>query len=373
MRGEIDSNLATARADLQSNVTILKDTAITFTGIKTFEDDVILESNLRIQGDLLVANTVNMTVSDPILELGSNNQNTGDVGLVMTRHGTSNSNVAVFFDESTDILKLGYTLNGANDSTLELDSNSLAVTVQGAFTAASLSGDGSGLTTLNASNLSSGTVPSARLSLGASDIPNLDADKITTGTLTRPISTTTGTFSGDLTVGTANLFVDVSTSNVGIGTASPSDKLHVYGAPMIQHDTRRVISTAAWYKIGTWDAAASDGARLKVSLLGQSGYNNATRDRGGETIIYASINNDLSASVANIDGLVESHGKPVTTQVKFKQVGADRTNYEIHAYTESYTQHSMSVECSGTTTFTKEWVASSDPGVESATVSHAIF
>jgi hypothetical protein len=193
LRGEIDSNLATARADLQSNVTTLKDTTITFMGIKTFEDDVILESNLRIQGDLLVANTVNMTVSDPILELGSNNQNTGDVGLVMTRHGTSNSNVAVFFDESTDILKLGYTLDGANDSTLELDSNSLAVSVQGAFTAASLSGDGSGLTTLNASNLSSGTVPSAMLSLGASDIPNLDADKITKGTLTRPISTTSVT------------------------------------------------------------------------------------------------------------------------------------------------------------------------------------
>jgi len=120
-------------------VTTLKDTAITFTGIKTFQNDVILESNLRVKGELLVANTVNMTVSDPILELGSNNQNTGDVGLVMTRHGTSNSNVAIFFDESDDILKLGYTLDGANDTALELDSNALAVSVQGALTAASMS------------------------------------------------------------------------------------------------------------------------------------------------------------------------------------------------------------------------------------------
>src|SRR6056300_581428 len=163
LRDEMASNTVTLRGDLQSNVTILKDTAITFTGIKTFQDDVILESNLRIQGDLLVANTINMTVSDPVLELGSNNQNTGDIGLVMTRHGTTNSNVAIFFDESADVLKLGYTLNGANDSTLELDSNALAVNIQGALTAASLSGDGSGLTSLNAGNISSGKIDNTRL------------------------------------------------------------------------------------------------------------------------------------------------------------------------------------------------------------------
>src|SRR5210317_2106029 len=195
LRGEIDSNLATARTDLQSNVTILRDTAITFTGTKTFEDDVVLESNLRVQGDLLVANTVNMTVSDPILELGSNNLNTGDVGIVMTRHGASNSNVAVFFDETADTLKLGYTLNGAEDSTLEFDSNALAVSVQGALTASTVSGNGSGLTSLNASNLASGTVG-------------------------RPISTTTGTFSGDVEV-TGEL---TTKSNVFLGVMSAHEK-----------------------------------------------------------------------------------------------------------------------------------------------------
>src|SRR6056300_1076831 len=60
----------------------------------------------------------------------------------------------------------------------------------GALTATSVSGNGSGLTSLNASNLASGTVPSARLSLAASDIPDLSASKITSGTLTRPIDTT---------------------------------------------------------------------------------------------------------------------------------------------------------------------------------------
>src|SRR6056300_648133 len=168
---DLDSNVTrieTLETDLDSNVTRignLESGDITITGTKTFQDDVVLESNLRVQGDLLVANTVNMTVSDPILELGSNNLNTGDVGLVMTRHGASNSNGAVFFDETADTLKLGYTLNGAEDSTLEFDSNALAVSVQGALTTTSVSGNGSGLTSLNASNLASGTVPSARLSL----------------------------------------------------------------------------------------------------------------------------------------------------------------------------------------------------------------
>src|SRR5210317_206313 len=181
LRGEIDSNLATARTDLQSNVTILRDTAITFTGTKTFEDDVVLESNLRVKGDLLVANTVNMTVSDPILELGSNNLNTGDVGIVMTRHGASNSNVAVFFDETADTLKLGYTLNGAEDSTLEFDSNALAVSVQGALTASTVSGNGSGLTSLNATNISSGTINKDRL---PTTLNNTTIESARHGTLT---------------------------------------------------------------------------------------------------------------------------------------------------------------------------------------------
>jgi hypothetical protein len=120
-------------------------------------------------GNVFVANTVNLTVSDPIIELGSNNSGTNDLGIIMTRPN-NNSNVAVVFDESVDILRMGYTLNGANDTVVELDSNALAVSVQGALSAGS-----------------------------------------------------------NLEVGTANLFVDTTTSNVGVGTTSPSAKLHIVG------------------------------------------------------------------------------------------------------------------------------------------------
>ena len=58
-------------------------------------------------------------------------------------------------------------INGAtklfHDNVLKAETTGSGLTVSGAMAATTLTGDGSGLTTLNASNLSSGTVPAARL------------------------------------------------------------------------------------------------------------------------------------------------------------------------------------------------------------------
>src|SRR6056300_1996648 len=159
------TRIGTLEVDLSDNscrIATVESGDTTITGTKTFQDKVIFESNLDVKGDLLVANTVNMVVSDPIIELGSNNLNTGDLGIIMTRHGASNSNVAMFYDESVDVLKMGYTLNGANDTTIELDSNALALSIQ-----------------------------------------------------------------GNIEVGTANFFVNTTTSNVGIGTTNPRSTLDI--------------------------------------------------------------------------------------------------------------------------------------------------
>ena len=162
--------------------------------------------------------------------------------------------------------------------------------------------------------------------------------------------------------------------DVGIGTTSPQEKFHLYGSPIIQHETRNDAGgTSGWYKIGTWDAASTGGARLKISLLGCEGYSASGVDRGGETIIYASINNNQPTNVSNMSGSIHAHGRPVITQAKFKQYGSDRSKYEIIAYVETYTQHSMKIECTETSSFTRAWTTASDPGSDSATVQAALF
>src|SRR5210317_2677550 len=258
--------LETDLSDNSSRITSIESGEITITGVKTFQDDIILESNLRVQGDLLVANTVNMTVSDPILELGSNNLNTGDVGLVMTRHGSANSNVAIVFDESEDVLNMGYTLNGANDTTIELDSNALAVNIQGALTATSVSGSGSGLTSLNAGNITSGTINKDRL---PTTLNNTTIASTGSGTLTISDSSgdnqsitkyTTAAYTwstgihgqngsggqykiangGDLSTNT-RVTIDTA-GQVGIATDSPAYKLDVHGTSNVGALTTTSVS-----------------------------------------------------------------------------------------------------------------------------------
>jgi len=104
------------------------------------------------------------------------------------------------------------------------------------LTASTLSGNGSGLTALNATNITTGTLDAAR-------IPVLDAAKITTGTLpvtrggTGATGSSTGTggvvlsvapaFTGDVTFDTDTLKIDSTNNRVGIGSTLPRTNLHI--------------------------------------------------------------------------------------------------------------------------------------------------
>jgi len=302
------SRIGTLETDLSDNssrITSIESGAHTFTGIKTFEDDVILESNLRVNGDLLVANTVHMIVSDPIMELGANNLNTGDLGIIMTRHGET-GNVAIVYDESQDVLNVGYTLSNAYENTITMDTaNSLTLQVNGALNVGSnivmddtasnvieVSGNvktdslflgnfevvaSQGLSHVTAvsaatndtvylNNPTTGLVVDSNAEVGGNlsvegDLEfngNLTMNTITVQTLftldhvvsqgnttantvqfqnATTALTATGnvevggelSVSGNVEVGTANLFVDTTTSNVGIRTNNPQATLHVGG------------------------------------------------------------------------------------------------------------------------------------------------
>ena len=286
--------LETDLSDNSSRITSVESGAHVFSGIKTFEDDIILESNLRVQGDLLVANTVNMTVSDPIIELGSNNLNTGDIGLVMTRHGASESNVTMFYDETEDRLKIGYTLNGANDTVLALDSNALPVDIQGELT---VGGD------VTMTDTASGSAAGPEFSLyrnqtgsngnylgqirfdGKHDGGNDQLFGKITGKIKRATSgnedgiietalVTDGSqrisvrHSGDLfhikngtdfQVGeTANLYVDTATSRVGVNTSSPAYPLDVHGSANVGALTATLTYSNAASNIVTWNSSTNE-------------------------------------------------------------------------------------------------------------------
>lgn len=157
-------------------------------------------------------------------------------GAITTTRPASNAKIIGIATSTTDILIISGTEEDATFST---------VTVSGTVTANLFSGSGASLTTLNASNLSSGTVPSARVSgaysgitglgtLTALQVDNLNLDgntlSTTSGALNltplsgQGLNITLGT-TGDLAVNTNQLFVDTSTGFVGIGTASPFYKL----------------------------------------------------------------------------------------------------------------------------------------------------
>jgi hypothetical protein len=168
--------------------------------------------------------------------------------------GTSN----VVIDTVKSSFGIGVDVDGPT-SNLHVVGNayvSTELTVGGTVTAAgftgpltgAVTGDGSGLTALNATTIASGTLDAAR-------IPTLNQN--TTGsaaTLTTPrtiggvnfdgsaaiVPTTFGaaTFSGDVTVDSTTFHVDSTNNRVGIGTTSPGSALEVFSTTGTQMTLR---------------------------------------------------------------------------------------------------------------------------------------
>jgi len=127
--------------------------------------------------------------------------------------------------------------------------NSTAMTINSAVTATSYTGSGAGLTSLNASNLSSGTVPTAQLGSGtANSTTYLRGDNTWqtistsgTGTVTSIGVSSNGTYSGALTVGsspvttsgtitiTPNIFTNTTAGVVPLSGGGTSNFLRADG------------------------------------------------------------------------------------------------------------------------------------------------
>jgi len=122
----VQANLSTDVAVLDSFASYansnfaLSNEAVTFADLEVA--NLVVSGNFTIVGDVTTIESNNTVVSDPLILLnnGVSGANTLDAGFIINRG--SSSNVALYYDESEDVLQVGYTTQGAEDSDITLDS-----------------------------------------------------------------------------------------------------------------------------------------------------------------------------------------------------------------------------------------------------------
>ena len=171
---------------------------------------VLLDGNLTVNGGVTSIVTENLKIKDAIIELGQNNTSgdtTLDLGLIMTR---PQSNVTVGFLESSKEIVMGFTESSADSNVITpLTSEDINVHVYGRL-----------YTEANVGILN--TDPMHTLDIGS----NLYVDEFGSNIL---VVTGNTSMSGDLTVDTGTLHVDVRNKSIGLGTVVPNANLHVVG------------------------------------------------------------------------------------------------------------------------------------------------
>jgi len=189
----------------------------------TESGDFVLKTGDTMTGELILPNDPTSPLSAATKQYvdagvgGNFVLKTGDTmtgELTLSGDPTSNLSAApkqyVDTQDGLRVLKTGDTMTGA----LTISGANLSVTSPGVIT-----GDGSGLTTLNATNLSSGTVPSARISgsyTGITGTGALNAGSITSGfgNINIGTSTFTGNGSGLSSLAAANLTGTVASARI---------------------------------------------------------------------------------------------------------------------------------------------------------------
>ncbi len=155
--------------------------AISATGDVTLSQDLVVTGNLTINGTTTTLNTSTLTVDDALIGLQNGlgaSANTNDLGFIMER-GTSGSNAAFIFDESTDKFVIGTTTNTAADTgniTMDISGAGASTLQLHTLEATSVAGT---LSTAAQTNITSvGTLTSLTSS------GTIDADTFTTDGLT---------------------------------------------------------------------------------------------------------------------------------------------------------------------------------------------
>ncbi len=123
--------------------------------------NVLIEGDLRVLGDTIATSAENLAVRDPIIEVAKD-QTAPEVDFGILGNRGSANNAAVIFDESADQWTVIFTTDDATTSgNVTIASYADFRAADGVF--ANISGNGSGITSIAAGNIGSGTLADARV------------------------------------------------------------------------------------------------------------------------------------------------------------------------------------------------------------------
>ena len=128
----------------------------------SYVDSLHVDGDLHVHGSTISTSAENISVKDPIIELAKDQPSPGvDFGIIGNRGGTNNG--ALFFDESADEWAVAFTDDEATTSgNITIASYTDFQAKDVTFNAATIT-DGSGIEALNATKLTSGSIPDARV------------------------------------------------------------------------------------------------------------------------------------------------------------------------------------------------------------------
>ena len=301
-----DANTALGKNSLSALTTQSNNTAI---GAFSQEQRTNAGAGNTSVGKSTMANSTdgsnNTAVGLQALEIITGNNNTVIGALSGTVLSTGSNNIIVGYDielatnSTSNVIHIG---NATND-TLSVPGVNLSVTTTN-FTysgTGGFGGVGTNLTALNADNLSSGTVPDARISsssvvqhqLDITGVGALDAGSITSGFGNINIGTNNLTATGSVSLGSTS-FNDNNVSNVG-----------VIGLDTIQADNSTSMNFASDTIVNidntTQSTASTNGALIVDGGVGiaKDVYSNGTFYGGGSGLTALNASNLSSGTVGN--------------------------------------------------------------------------
>ena len=276
-----------------------------------------------VHAEFLAGNAVSSTVSthSVVSRDGSGNVHANkfkSANMELTHSATARTSDTIFYSSDDDIVRkntaagMRASLNFENSAMIPASSTNLASNIvvrdaSGDFSAGVIDANGEALSSLNASNLASGTVHSDRLSLSASDIPSLNADKITSGSfgtdripnlnaskitagdITRPIDTSDGDFSGTVSFGSSTRqMLNLWSTSYGIGVQNSTQYYRTGGG-------------FAWFKGGSHDNDTNDaGTNGALAMKLDSSYNLTA---SGNVTAYS--DKRIKTDISKIDNALE--------------------------------------------------------------------